>query len=149
MKSAGGIESAEVRALATRARRFVESFAWCERVTDCVLGFAIAGVLGVFRIDLIPTPERGADPNVWVVLGDLPPAYLAFDEGDTWQDALRGYVEEMQQWVDAVRAGESLEDVIPVNVSATREHADMLATRLQFISERLVSVDAASLESDA
>src|SRR5438128_250881 len=148
MKSARRIESAEVEALATRARRFVETFAWCERVTNCDLGFAIAGVLGVFHIELIPTPERGAEPTVWVVVGDVPPAYLAFEEGDTWQDALRGYVEEMQQWVDAVRTRESLDEVIPVNVSPTREHADMLASRLQFIRERLVSVDAASLDSD-
>ena len=112
----------------------------------------VSGFYWVERTGVAPDRDKsvwGTDPKVWVVLGDLPPAYLAFDEGDTWQDALRGYVEEMQQWVNAVRAGESLEDVIPVNVSATREHADILATRLQFIRERLVSVDAASLESDA
>ena len=148
MESGAHIESSEVKELAARAVAFVEGFAWCERVTGCFLGFAIAGVLGVFRIELVPAPDRGADPTVWVVVGDLPPAYLVFEEGDTWQDALGGYADEMQRWVDAVRAGESLDEVIPVNVPPTTEHADMLASRLQFLRDRLVSVDAASLESD-
>ena len=78
MESAGEVESAEVHALGGQARSFLESFAWCERVTGCVLGFAIAGVLGVFRVELVPAPDRGADPTVWVVVGDVPPAYLAF-----------------------------------------------------------------------
>jgi hypothetical protein len=143
-----GFEDDEVKALAAQARAFAEGFAWCERVTACEAGFAIAGVLGVFRVQLVPTPGRGADPVVWVVVGDVPPAYLAFEEGDGWQDALRGYVEEMQWWVDAVREGASLDDLIPVNVPPTAEHADMLASRLAFIRERLVAVDPASLESD-
>jgi hypothetical protein len=148
MESGAQVESIEVQELATRARSFVESFAWCERVTGCSLGFAIAGVLGVFRLELVPAQARGADPTVWVVVGDVPPAYLIFEDGDTWQDALRGYSEEMQRWVDAVRTGESLDDVIPVNVPATEEHADMLASRLKFIRDQLVTVDPASLESD-
>jgi hypothetical protein len=148
MESGAPIESTEVQELATRARSFVEGFAWCERVTGCSVGFAIAGVLGVFRVELIPAQERGADPTVWVVVGDVPPAYLVFEEGDSWQDALRGYAEEMQRWVDAVRAGESRDDVIPVNVPPTEEHADMLASRLKFIRDQLVTVDRASLESD-
>jgi hypothetical protein len=148
MESSAQIESIEVQELATRARSFVESFAWCERVTGCSLGFAIAGVLGVFRVELLPARERGADPTVWVVVGDLPPAYLVFEDGDSWQDALRGYSEEMQRWVDAVRTDESLDDVIPVNVPPTKQHADLLARRLKFIHNQLVDADPASLESD-
>jgi hypothetical protein len=148
MGSGARIESIEVQELATRARSFVEGFAWCERATGCSLGFAIAGVLGVFRVELIPAQERGADPTVWGVVGDVPPAYLVLEEGDSWQDALRGYAAEMQRWVDAVRAGESRDDVIPVNVPPTEELAAMLGSRLKFIRDQLVTVDPASLESD-
>jgi len=81
-------------------------------------------------------------------MGDLPPAYLAFEQGDTWQDALAGYVTEMQEWVDAVRNGDPLDELIPVNVAPTREHADMLATRVAFLRDRLVEVDPESIESD-
>lgn len=85
---------------------------------------------------------------VWVVVGDLPPAYLAHEPGDSWQDALRGYVEEVALWVAAVRESSSLDEVIPVNVAPTAEHADMLASRLEFIRVNLVEVDPDSVESD-
>ena len=148
MKSVADIEHPEVRALATQAERFVAGFRWCAHVTRSSLGFAIAGVLGVFRIDLVPAgPE--VDPTVWVVVGDLPPAYLAFEPGDTWQDALAGYIHEMQKWVNAVRAGEGVTELIPVNVSPTTEYADLLESRLQLLRERLVAVDPETLESDA
>lgn len=38
----------------------------------------------VFRVELMPL--FGADPIVWFVVGDFPPAYIAFEQGDTWQD---------------------------------------------------------------
>jgi hypothetical protein len=144
---AADIRDPEVQALAQRARSYVDRFLWCGEITECALGFAIAGVLGVFRVGLRPA-RAGVDPTVWVVVGDVPPAYLAYEDGDTWQDALRGYVDEMQAWVDAVRASESVDDLIPVNVAPTVEYADMLASRLAFIRERLIDVDAESPESD-
>jgi hypothetical protein len=85
---------------------------------------------------------------VWVIVGDLPPAYLVHEPGDSWQDALRGYVEEMQRWVDAVRANDPLEDVIPVKAAPTSEHADLLARRLSFMQSHLLDVDPDTVESD-
>ena len=85
---------------------------------------------------------------VWVVVGDVPSAYLVHEPGDSWQDALREYVAEMNSWVTAVRTGTSLDDVIPVNAPPTMEYANMLASRLDFIQTRLVDVDPASVESD-
>ena len=138
----------EVRALAERARSYVDRFAWCDKVTGCDLGFAIAGVLGVFRVELQPA-GAGVDPSVWVVVGDVPPAYIAYDAGDTWQDALRGYTHEMKAWADAVRAGESTRDLIPVDAAPTALNVDMLSSRLAFIRERLLDVPADVLEGDA
>jgi hypothetical protein len=86
---------------------------------------------------------------VWVVVGDVPPAYVVHEPGDSWQDALAGYVSEMQRWVDAVRVGQQPgDDIIPVNAPATTENAELLASRLGFIRTRLVDVDPASVESD-
>jgi hypothetical protein len=91
------IRDPEVRALADRAGAYVGGMPWCDAVTGCALAFAIAGVLGVFRVDLRPS-RHGVDGAVWVVVGDVPPAYLVYHVGDTWQDALRGCVREMQAW---------------------------------------------------
>jgi len=147
MKLAAEIENPEVRDFARRAQAFVEGFGWCERVTACRLAFAVAGVLGIFRIDLVPA-GAGADPIVWAVVGDLPPAYLVFEEGDTWQDALRGYAGEMDAWVEAVRTGGSLQDVIPVNAAPTSSYADELDGRLSLLRAEFLEVDPGSVESD-
>jgi len=147
MIPAAEIRDPEVRASAEAARAYLEHFRWCDAITQLSLAFAVAGVVSVFRADIRPVGES-VDPTVWVVMGDLPPAYLAFEQGDTWQDALAGYVTEMQEWVDAVRNGDPLDELIPVNVAPTREHADMLATRVAFLRDRLVEVDPESIESD-
>jgi hypothetical protein len=148
VKPAAEILDPEVRTLAARAQSYVEHFGWCQEVRACHLGFAISGVLGVFRVELEPR-GAGVDPAVWVVVGDLPPAYLVFEEGDGWQDGLRSYVDEMRRWVATVRAGESTLDVIPVNAPATSLNADLLASRLDFLQHRLLDVDPGSLESDS
>jgi hypothetical protein len=148
VKPASEIEHPEVRDLAERAQHFVQSFAWCDRVTACSLGFAVAGVIGVFSVDLVPA-DPAADPTVWVVVGDLPPAYIAYEAGETWQDALRGYVEEMGLWVSAVRDGQSVKELIPVNVQPSTAYADKLNTRLDFIRTEFLDVKPESLEGDA
>jgi hypothetical protein len=79
------------------------------------LSWAVAGVIGVFLFDIIPSKPE-VDKTLWVVTGDLPPAYLVTDEAETWQETLEGYVYEMNRWVEAVPAGKSLHDIIPVNV---------------------------------
>ena len=146
MKSVAEIENPEVQALAQRAIAFLRDFRWCRDVTACTLGFAVAGVVGVFRVDLVP--DAGADPTVWVIVGDLPPAYIAFEPDDSWQDALRGYVMEMRLWTEAAATGGDVSELIPVNVPPTPEYAAMLAGRLDFLERNLVEVDPESLEGD-
>jgi hypothetical protein len=133
--------------LAREAERFLARHRWCGRVSQVTPVFAITGVLGIFRCSLAPSDPR-ADAVVWVIVGDLPPAYIAYQPEDSWQDALRGYVEEMEELVEGVSAGASLDDVIPVNAPATSEYADMLASRLEFITTHLLEVDPNSVEND-
>ena len=141
------IQNPDVQEFAAEARNFVEGMRWCRSVPEIRLAFAVAGVLGIFEAD-IEAAAPNVDPIVWVVVGDLPPAYLYHEVGDTWQDALSGYCFEMRRWVDSVRSGASLDDVMPVNVPPTPEYADMLASRLDFLQSELVEVNAATLESD-
>ena len=86
--------------MVAEAVAFLRGHRWCGHVHDVQLAFAIAGVVAVARVDLEPLSAR-AEPRVWVIAGDLPPAYIVYEEGDTWQDALRGYVYEMRRWAEA------------------------------------------------
>jgi hypothetical protein len=80
----------------------------------------------------------GVDEWLWVVVGDLPPAYLVADGNPTWQEALAGYIDEMRRWVDAAMAGAPVDDLIPVNTPPTAEYAEMLGSRLRTLEETLL-----------
>jgi hypothetical protein len=141
------IRNPEVRDLADEAVRFLEGHAWCRRVKSGELAFAIAGVIGVFKIVLEPA-RADVDSVLWVVTGDLPPAYLVTDDAPDWQSALAGYVDEMRKWVAAVRDGTSTAGVIPVSAEPTEEHAEMLESRLKFIESEFIAGPADRIESD-
>ena len=141
------IRHLEIRALAEEAERFLLSHHWCNEITSGSLAWAAAGVLGVFQFTIEPA-RPDIDDTLWVIVGDLPPAYLVLDNAPSWKEALEGYAEEMQRWVDAVRGGRRLDGIIPVNVTPIREHADMLDQRLQFIREKLIRGEYSDVESD-
>lgn len=54
-----------------------------------------------------------------------------------------------RRWVAAVRAGSSLDGIIPVRAEPTREHADMLASRLDFIEEHMIHETTVDNDHDA
>ena len=141
------IKNAEVAEYAQRAGDFLRSHSWCRSIVSGHLAWAVAGVLGVFLFRLIPS-HPDVDDQLWVIVGDLPPAHLVCDNTPTWREALENYALEMERWVAAVREGGSLEDVIPVNVPPTREHADMLGSRLAFIRNKILAAHAGEIESD-
>ena len=141
------IRNPKVREFADEALRFLESHSWCGPVKACELAFAVAGVVGIFKISFEPT-RPDIDSVLWVVTGDLPPGYLVTDDAPDWQGALAGYVDEMRKWVAAARNGTSTADVIPVNVAPTPEYAEMLESRLNFIERELIAVAPDRIEGD-
>jgi hypothetical protein len=78
------------------------------------------------------------DQWLWVLTGDIPPAYLVTDDATDPQSAIELYEDLMQEWVDAVLAGEPTNELIPVNAPASPEFAEMLRSRLQFIRETII-----------
>lgn len=138
---------ADLPTLTAAAESFLASQPWCASVLRVTPIFVIEGVIGVFRCSLI-TAHMDAEPMVWVIVGDLPSAHIAHEPGDSWQDAVRGYVEEMERWVEAVRDGKPVDRLIPVDVPPTRDSADLLAPKLEFLRTNLVDVDPKSVRND-
>ena len=119
------------------ATNFIRGFDWSGEIRRRWLGLGIGGVVAVFLFELAPaSPE--VDTRLWVVAGDLPPAYLVLDNAPTAREALARYVEEMSRWVEAARAGDSVDDLIPVNVSPTPANAEMLSSRLELLRQTLL-----------
>jgi len=114
------------------AEAFIRSFAWCRSIIDCYYRIGIGGIFAIFLFRIVPT-SINVDEYLWVIVGDLPPAYLVTDLSPTPAGALRIYIGEMQRWVDAVQKGKPITDVIPVNVPPTAEYAEQLERRLEFL----------------
>ncbi|MDQ2799460.1 MAG: hypothetical protein M3Y13_07450 [Armatimonadota bacterium] len=133
--------------LARRAEQFLAGHRWCKSISERYLAWALAPQTGVFFFRLIPA-YKGVDKELWVIIGDLPPAYIVCDKAQSWQEALDAYGVEMMKWVEAVRNGRSITKLIPVNAEPTSEYANMLETRIKLIWKLIVDVPPETLPSD-
>lgn len=124
-------------ALVQKAKQFVAGFAWCGAVERVYAGMVIPPMVGTFLVQINAT-KPDVDRVLWVIVGDIPPAYLVVDEAPSPSTALEKYIELMSEWVDAVEAEKSVETLIPVNAPPTKEYAAMLRTRLTFLRDRVL-----------
>src|SRR3954468_3164421 len=58
-----------------RARQFLRSFKWVAAIEEEFLGAAIENIVLIFLFKIRPA-RTGVDSWIWVVVGDVPPAYL-------------------------------------------------------------------------
>jgi hypothetical protein len=126
-----------LRKMAERANEYLRSFRWCKEIRESYFGDGIGGIVAVFLFRIAPS-EPDVDEWLWVVVGDVPPAYLVTDGCKSPSQAIEGYIEEMSRWVDLAKQGRSSPKVIPVPVEATPEHGAALESRLRFLREVIV-----------
>lgn len=126
-----------LKEMAGEAREFLLSFKWCRSIRHSWFGWGVGGVCAVFFFEIDPS-SKNVDQWLWVIVGDLPPAYLVVDASPTPLAALANYVDLMQEWADAVKDKRPVNDCIPVNAPATREYADLLQRRLDFIRKKFL-----------
>ena len=128
----------EVIRLYKKATKYLKSYTWCEKILNCWLAKGFGYILCIFSFEIKPIQNSGADDKLWVIVGDLPSAYLDQVEYKTANEALDFYCFLMDEWVEHVRKGKSLKDCYPVNVAPTKEYADMLDTRTKLIRENFL-----------
>lgn len=118
--------------LLREAESYLSSFKWCGSLREEYFGLGVGAVVGVFlfRIENLVAPE---DEWLWVVVGDIPPAYLVVDDNTNPLLALVTYIELMEEWVEAAEHGRPVGELIPVNVAPTIANAAMLRSRLEFL----------------
>lgn len=122
--------------LENAALNYIRSFSWSGDVLALFRGVHVPGILGIFLVRLHPA-AAGVDEWLWLVVGDVPPAYLVADGNSTPADALEGYIREMRRWVHAARSGAPVDDLIPVNAPPTPDFADMLDRRLESLARAI------------
>lgn len=130
-------EKTRLLELGATAERYISGFRWCRGIAARYCGNGIGGVVGVFLFRIVPG-AGGVDEWLWVIVGDIPPAYLVLDGAKSPSQALALYIREMSRWVSAVETGCPADDLIPVNVPATREHAATLRSRLAMLKDELL-----------
>jgi len=126
-----------LRKMATEACEFMREQEWCERIDHQYLAYGVGGVVAIFLFQITPRFED-VDSCLWVIVGDIPPAYIVVDDNPTVADALDGFCSEMEAWVEAAEAGESVEDLIPVNAPPTPANVEQLKCRLGFLRSQIL-----------
>jgi hypothetical protein len=133
----GGEERAHLAKLTDDARRFVDGWRWDPPVSELVLAFAVAPVLGLFLMRFAPG-GRPEDAERWVVVGDLPAMHFETDEARTPARALELCCAIAQDWADGVLTGRDLSDSYPFPIDPTRANAERFLDRVEFIRKRLI-----------
>jgi hypothetical protein len=130
-------ETALLRSDLEAAKRFLLHRRWCFGIGDVYFGAGLGGVVSVFLVEIAPKPSH-IDPWLWVIVGDIPPAYLVLDRSPNPIAALENYLDLMEEWVELARLGETSDQVIPVNAASTPENADELQKRLTALREHII-----------
>jgi hypothetical protein len=115
-----------LRKMSENAERYISSFSWCEDILESYFGGGVGGIFTVFFFH-IRTSRSDVDPWMWVIVGDIPPAYLPFADCKTPADVFRTYIHGMTKWVELARKGQTGtpdQGVPPVDVPATPEWAE-------------------------
>lgn len=135
-------EDAQLAALEAEAREYINTRPWSTPIGEMLLAFGVSRILALFLVRLnSPVQWDGEeDTELWVIVGDLPPAYFATDDSPNPAEALETYCIFMEDWADRVLNGEDLEGAYPIAAPPTEEHARMLKSRLEFIRQSVIPI---------
>ncbi len=126
-----------LRVMASGAENYLRGLPWCKAIQEAYYGDGYGGIVAVFLFR-IESSRADVDEWLWVVFGDVPPAYLVTDSCKTPSQALEGYMGEISEWVQLAKEGRSSKDVIPVYVPPTPENAADVERRMKFLREVVV-----------
>jgi hypothetical protein len=121
-----------LRAMADEAKRYISSFSWCKEVLDSYFGGGVGGIFAVFFFH-VRSSRPDVEPWIWIIVGDIPPAYLPLTDCRTPAEVFRTYMRGMSNWVELARnsqKGTPEQGVPPVNVPATPEWAERINQKL-------------------
>ncbi|MFD1160283.1 hypothetical protein [Roseovarius aestuarii] len=130
-----------------KAKGFLADFRWVLSIEEEYLGGFYPEIIGIFLFKFTPKLV-GVDDFVWVIVGEVPSAYITVEECPNPATALDGYIGAMEEWVEAVLNSEPTGGLIPVNESETKENALVLIRRLKYLNDLILPDCKGSLEED-
>jgi hypothetical protein len=130
-------DTALLQQMLQEAKNYINSFSWCDSIRSSYFAGGVGKIFAIFLFN-ISSVRRDVDKWMWIVVGDIPPAYLPWEDCHSSGEVFDTYIAGMKQWVQLAREGReaSAEDCVPpVNVSATPEWAESLDSRLRSLTE--------------
>ena len=89
-----------IKSALVEAEHFLTAHQWASSIQARYLGAAIEGVIYVFLFGIEAT-QADVDEFVWVIVGDVPPAYITCEDAPNPYGAVDGYLGAMEDWVRA------------------------------------------------
>lgn len=130
-------ETGQLQSLHLKAQTYLKTFKWCNSIDEEYFGAGVADIVGAFFFKISPT-SSDIDALLWVIVGDIPSAYLVLDEAKTPAAALKRYIELRREWVAAIKKGQMPKGVMPVDAKPTLENAHDLEGRLDFLEQKIL-----------
>jgi len=130
-------ETALLRQMLEAAKTYTLSFSWCDAIIDSYFGGGIGKIIAIFLFN-ISTKRVDVDHWVWIIVGDIPPAYLPLEDCKSPKQVFEMYIEGMGKWAKLAREGRTgtaTEGIPPVNIPATPEWANRIESRLRMLNE--------------
>jgi hypothetical protein len=131
-------ETQLLQPMAEEALSYIRGFKWCPPIKGLYLAYGVGGVLALFLVEFERPIGNGPDKDLWIVVGDLPPAYFVTEGAPDPLEALDTYCFLMEDWADAVLKKRNLSQFYPVQAEPTADNARMLKGRMEFIREKLI-----------
>ncbi|MDL2213830.1 hypothetical protein LJC29_07685 [Bacteroides sp. OttesenSCG-928-N06] len=128
----------EVLELSTEAQKYLSSFPWCNKILRGWLAKSWGYMLCVFYFEIEPKPLYGADNFLWIIVGDIPPAYIDIESAHNELEALEAYVYLMEEWINTFRQGKSIENCFPINIEPSEKYANMLSKRMEIVKTNFI-----------
>jgi hypothetical protein len=129
-------ETQRLRELAVKAWNYITAFNWCPPITGAYLADGVGGIVALFLFEFERSIGALGD-RCWVVVGDLPSAYLVVDI-DNPKEAFEAYCGLMDEWINAGTASHDIRTVFPVDAPETPENAESLRSRVAFLRREII-----------
>jgi hypothetical protein len=126
-----------LRQMADDANHYIQSFDWCLTVHEQYFGEGYGGIVAVFLFRV--TIRKVEEPEwIWVVVGDMPSAYMEFETGTNPHEALGRYIEGVEEWLAATPEERSSGDLIPIEIPPGDEFLAMLRGRMDHLRSEIL-----------
>jgi len=142
----------DIADLAVEARDYLLAHDWCVDVRGLYFDRGFPNV-AVFFADVEPSGD--ADPQIWVIVGDVPPLYIDTVDQHNGAEALAGYVVVLTDLIDFFNQGQSLSGMPPLLTRRSLEPlilnselANMLSSRLALIAKTTLSLWKNEIDSE-